>query len=238
MKPFAAEVIGTALMIILGDGVVAGVLLNKTKAQNSGWIVITTGWAMGVAVAVYAVGRISGAHLNPAITLGLAVVGKFAWSDVPRYIGAQFIGAFLGAVIVWLAYLAHWSETESQASKLSVFSTIPAIRRCPLNLLTEIIGTFVLVFGVLAISANAGPAQSGVTPLLIGLLVLGIGLSLGAPTGYAINPARDLGPRLAHALLPIPGKGSSDWGYSWVPVVGPLIGGAIGAAAYVGLLGR
>ena len=238
MKPFAAEVIGTALMIILGDGVVAGVLLNKTKAQNSGWIVITTGWAMGVAVAVYAVGRISGAHLNPAITLGLAVVGKFAWSDVPRYIGAQFIGAFLGAVIVWLAYLAHWPETESQASKLSVFSTIPAIRRRPLNLLTEIIGTFVLVFGVLAISANAGPVQSGLTPLLIGLLVWGIGLSLGAPTGYAINPARDLGPRLAHALLPIPGKGSSDWGYSWVPVVGPLIGGAIGAAAYVGLLGR
>ena len=238
MKPFAAEVIGTALLIILGDGVVAGVLLSKTKAQNSGWIVITAGWAMGVVVAVYAVGRISGAHLNPAITLGLAVVGKFAWSDVPRYIGAQFIGAFLGAVIVWLAYLAHWSETESQASKLSVFSTIPAIRRCPLNLLTEIIGTFVLVFGILAISANAGPMQSGVTPLLIGLLVWGIGLSLGAPTGYAINPARDLGPRLAHALLPIPGKGGSDWGYSWVPVVGPLIGGAIGAAAYVGLLGR
>jgi len=238
MKPFAAEVIGTALMIILGDGVVAGVLLNKTKAQNSGWIVITTGWAMGVAVAVYAVGRISGAHLNPAITLGLAVVGKFAWSDVPGYIVAQFIGAFLGAVIVWLAYLAHWPETESQASKLSVFSTIPAIRRRPLNLLTEIIGTFVLVFGVLAISANAGPVQSGLTPLLIGLLVWGIGLSLGAPTGYAINPARDLGPRLAHALLPIPHKGSSDWGYSWVPVVGPLIGGAIGAAAYVGLLGR
>jgi glycerol uptake facilitator protein len=238
MKPFAAEVIGTALLIILGDGVVAGVMLNKTKAQNSGWIVITAGWAMGVLVAVYAVGRISGAHLNPAITLGLAVVGKFAWSDVPRYIVAQFIGAFLGAVIVWLAYLAHWSETESQASKLSVFSTIPAIRRRPLNLLTEIIGTFVLVFGVLAISANAGPVQSGLTPLLIGLLVWGIGLSLGAPTGYAINPARDLAPRLAHALLPIPGKGSSDWGYSWVPVVGPLIGGAIGAAAYVGLLGR
>jgi glycerol uptake facilitator protein len=237
MKPFAAEVVGTALLIILGDGVVAGVVLNKTKAQNSGWIVITTGWAMGVAVAVYAVGRISGAHLNPAITIALAVVGKFAWSDVPRYVGAQFIGAFLGAVIVWLAYLAHWSETEGEASKLSVFSTIPAIRRRPLNLLTEIIGTFVLVFGLLAISANAGPAQSGVTPLLMGLLVWGIGLSLGAPTGYAINPARDLGPRLAHALLPIPGKGSSDWGYAWVPVVGPLIGGAIGAVAYVRLLG-
>jgi glycerol uptake facilitator protein len=238
MKPFAAEVIGTALLIILGDGVVAGVMLNKTKAQNSGWIVITAGWGMGVLVAVYAVGRISGAHLNPAITLGLAVVGKFGWSDVPWYIGAQMIGAFLGAIIVWLSYLAHWSETESQASKLSVFSTIPAIRRRPLNLLTEIIATFVLVFGVLAILANAGPVQSGVAPLLIGLLVWGIGLSLGAPTGYAINPARDLGPRLAHALLPIPGKGSSDWGYSWVPVVGPLIGGAIGAAAYVGLLGR
>jgi len=238
MKPFAAEVIGTALLIILGDGVVAGVMLNKTKAQNSGWIVITTGWAMGVAVAVYAVGRISGAHLNPAITVALAVVGKFSWSDVPGYIVAQFIGAFLGAVIVWLAYLAHWSETESQASKLSVFSTIPAIRRRPLNLVTEIIGTFVLVFGLLAISANAGPVQSGITPLLIGLLIWGIGLSLGGPTGYAINPARDLGPRLAHALLPIPGKGSSDWGYSWVPVVGPLIGGAIGAAAYVGFLGR
>jgi len=238
MKPFAAELIGTALLIILGDGVVAGVMLNKTKAQSSGWMVITTGWAMAVLIAVYTVGRISGAHLNPAITLGLAVVGKFAWSDVPRYIVAQFIGAFLGAVIVWLAYLAHWPETESQASKLSVFSTIPAIRRRPLNLLTEIIGTFVLVFGVLAISANAGPVQSGLTPLLIGLLVWGIGLSLGAPTGYAINPARDLGPRLAHALLPIPHKGSSDWGYSWVPVVGPLIGGAIGAAAYVGLLGR
>jgi len=238
MKPFAAEVIGTALLIILGDGVVAGVMLNKTKAQNSGWIVITTGWAMGVAVAVYAVGRISGAHLNPAITVALAVVGKFSWSDVPGYIVAQFIGAFLGAVIVLLANLAHWSETESQASKLSVFSTIPAIRRRPLNLLTEIVGTFVLVFGVLAISANAGPVQSGITPLLIGLLIWGIGLSLGGPTGYAINPARDLGPRLAHALLPIPGKGSSDWGYSWVPVVGPLIGGAIGAAAYVGFLGR
>jgi glycerol uptake facilitator protein len=238
MKPFVAEVIGTALLIILGDGVVAGVVLNKTKAQNSGWIVITSGWGMAVLIAVYAVGRISGAHLNPAITVGLAVVGKFAWGDVPWYIGAQMIGAFLGAVIVWLAYLAHWSETESEAAKLSVFSTIPAIRRRLLNLLTEIIATFVLVFGVLAILANAGPVQSGVAPLLIGLLVWGIGLSLGAPTGYAINPARDLGPRLAHALLPIPGKGSSDWGYSWVPVVGPLIGGAIGAAAYVGLLGR
>jgi glycerol uptake facilitator protein len=238
MKPFVAEIIGTALLIIFGDGVVAGVLLNKTKAQNAGWMVITTGWAMGVVVAVYAVGRISGAHLNPAITLGLAVIGKFAWSDVPRYVAAQFIGAFLGAVVVWLAYLAHWPETESQVSKLSVFSTVPAVRRRPLNLVTEIIGTFVLVFGVLAIAANTAPAQTGLTSLLVGLLVWGIGLSLGAPTGYAINPARDLGPRIAHALLPIAGKGSSDWGYSWVPVVGPVIGGAIGAAAYVGLFGK
>ena len=237
MEPFVAEVIGTALLVVFGDGVVAGVLLNKSKAQNSGWMVITTGWAMGVAIAVYAVGRISGAHLNPAVTLGLAVIGKFAWSAVPQYIAAQMIGAFLGAVVVWLAYLAHWPETESQDSKLSVFATMPAIRRYPHNLITEIIGTFVLVFGVLAILANASPAQSGLTPLLVGLLVWGIGLSLGAPTGYAINPARDLGPRIAHALLPIPGKGSSDWGYSWVPVVGPLIGGVIGAAAYVACLG-
>ena len=192
---------------------------------------------MGVAIAVYAVGRISGAHLNPAITVGLAVIGKFAWSQVPQYIAAQLVGAFLGAVVVWLAYLAHWPETEDQASKLSVFSTMPAVRRMPLNLITEIIGTFVLVFGVLAILANAAPAQSGLAPFLVGLLVWGIGLSLGAPTGYAINPARDLGPRLAHALLPIPGKGSSDWGYAWVPVVGPLIGGVMGAAAYVKCLG-
>jgi glycerol uptake facilitator protein len=237
MKPFVAEVIGTALLIVFGDGAVAGVLLNKTKAQNSGWIVITTGWAMGVAIAVYAVGRISGAHLNPAITLGLAVIGKFAWSDVPQYIAAQLIGAFLGAVLVWLAYLAHWPETENQLSKLSVFSTVPAVRRRPLNLVTEIIGTFVLVFGVLAILANAAPAQSGLTPLLVGLLVWGIGLSLGAPTGYAINPARDLGPRIAHAILPIAGKGSSDWGYSWVPVLGPLIGGVAGATAYMSCFG-
>jgi len=237
MKPYIAEAIGTALLVILGDGAVAGVLLNKSKAQNSGWIVITTGWAMGVAMAVYAVGRISGGHINPAVTLGLAVVGKFAWADVPGYIAAQMVGGFLGAVVVWLAYLAHWGETESQAAKLAVFSTGPAIRRSAHNLITEIIGTFVLVFGVLAILANAAPAQSGLTPLLVGLLVWGIGLSLGAPTGYAINPARDLGPRIAHALLPIAGKGSSDWGYSWVPVVGPLIGGVIGAVAYVGCFG-
>jgi glycerol uptake facilitator protein len=238
MKPFVAEAVGTALLVMLGDGVVAGVVLSKSKAQNSGWIVIISGWAMAVAFAVYAVARISGAHLNPAVTVGLALVGKFAWRDVPQYILGQVIGAFLGAVIVWLAYLAHWRETEDQVLKLAVFSTVPAIRRRPLNLLTEIIGTFALMFGLLAILANTAPGQSGLTPLLVGLLVGGIGLSLGAPTGFAINPARDLGPRLAHTLLPIPGKGSSDWGYSWVPVIGPLAGGAIGAIAYVGLFGK
>lgn len=237
METFVAELVGTALLVIFGDGAVAAVVLSKSKAQNSGWIVITTGWAMGLVVAIYAVGRISGAHLNPAVTLGLAVIGKFAWSKVLAYVAAQFIGAFLGAVVVWLAYLPHWAETQDQSLKLAVFSTGPAIRRNPHNLITEVIGTFVLVFGILAILANAAPGQSGLTPLLIGLLLWGIGISLGAPTGYAINPARDLGPRIAHALLPIAGKGSSDWGYSWVPVVGPLLGGVIGAAAYVGCFG-
>jgi glycerol uptake facilitator protein len=237
MSSFMAELVGTMLLIILGDGVVAAVALNKTKAQNSGWMVITTGWGMAVAMAVYTVGRISGAHINPAITLGLAAIGKFPWSSVPLYLAAQFLGAFLGAVVVWLAYLAHWPATEDRGAKLGVFSTVPAIRHLPMNLLTEIIGTFVLMFGVLAILANTGPIQSGLTPLLIGFLVWSIGLSLGAPTGYAINPARDLGPRLAHALLPIAGKGDSDWSYSWVPMVGPVIGGLLGAVAYVGIFG-
>ncbi len=237
MRPFTAEVIGTMLLILLGDGVVAGCLLGKSKAQNSGWIVITTGWAMAVAIAVYAVGRISGAHLNPAVTLGLALAGKFAWSGVLPYLAGQFLGAFLGAVVVWLAYLAHWPETGDPALKLAVFSTAPAVRRIPANLTTETIGTFVLVFGVLAISDNTAPTGSGLVPLLLGCLVWAIGLSLGGPTGYAINPARDLAPRLAHALLPIPGKGSSDWAYAWIPVFGPLVGGAIAAVTYVKLLG-
>lgn len=232
-----AELVGTMLLIILGDGVVAAVVLNKTKAQNSGWMVITTGWALAVAMGVYAVGRISGAHLNPAITLGLAAIGRFSWSAVPRYLAAQFLGAFLGAAVVWLAYLPHWPVTEDRSTKLLVFCTVPAIRKPPLNLVTEIIGTFVLMFGVLALGANNAPAQSGLTPLLVGFLVWAIGLSLGAPTGYAINPARDLAPRLAHALLPIAGKGGSDWSYSWVPIVGPVIGGLLGAVAYVGVFG-
>lgn len=237
MRMFTAELVGTALLILLGNGVVAGVLLVKSKAEKSGWIVITTGWALAVAMGVYAVGRISGAHLNPAVTLSLAAVGKLAWSQVPAYLAGQFLGAFLGAVLVWLAYLAHWSGTEDRSIKLLVFSTAPAIRRLPANVVTEIIGTFVLTFGVLALGANKAPNDTGLTPLLVGFLVWAIGLSLGGPTGYAINPARDLAPRIAHAILPIPGKGGSDWGYAWVPIVGPLIGGVIGAIAYVGLFG-
>jgi len=235
MDNFLAELIGTAILIILGDGVVAGVLLAKSKAQNSGWIVITAGWGFAVAVAVYAVGSFSGAHINPAVTIGFAANGTLPWGEVPVYLAGQFVGAFIGAVVVYLHYLPHWGETEDPGLKLAVFSTGPAIRNPVANTISEVIGTFVLVFGVLAIVANAEPGSSGLTPLLIGLLVFGIGLSLGGPTGYAINPARDLGPRIAHAVLPIAGKGSSDWEYSWVPVVGPVIGGVLGALAYTAL---
>jgi glycerol uptake facilitator protein len=229
---FLAELIGTFILIVLGDGVVAGVLLARSKAQNAGWIVITAGWGFAVAVAVYAVGAFSGAHINPAVTIGALVTGGIAFGDALVYIAGQFAGAILGAVVVWLHYLPHWAETEDAGLKLAVFSTGPAIRNTTSNLLSEIIGTFVLVFGVSAIVANAAPGTSGLTPLLVGILVFGIGLSLGGPTGYAINPARDLGPRIAHAVLPIAGKGSSDWEYSWVPVVGPVIGGILGALAY------
>ena len=233
MKPVVAEFVGTMLLVLLGDGVVAGVLLTKSKAQNSGWIVIPTGWGLAVALAVYTVGPISGAHINPAVTIGLAVAGKFAWSQAGGYLAAQLLGGVLGAVLVWLTYLAHWSGTEEKESKLLVFCTVPAVRRLPANFLTEIIGTFVLMFGVMALSAYKPSAQSGLTPLLVGILVWSIGLSLGGPTGYAINPARDLGPRIAHALLPIPGKGDSDWSYSWVPIFAPLAGGILGAVSYV-----
>lgn len=240
MSPFLAEVLGTMLLIILGDGVVANVVLNQTKGQNSGWIVITAGWAFGVTVAVYAVGTFSGAHLNPAVTIGLASIGKFAWASVPGYIAAQMLGALLGATIVWLAYLPHWAVTQSQGSKLAVFCTGPAIRNPGSNLITEIIGTAVLVLGVLAILTpkNLNPEHGwnvGLGPALVGVIVWAIGLSLGGPTGYAINPARDLGPRLAHALLPIAGKGSSDWDYAWIPVVGPIIGGVLAAFLYKAL---
>jgi glycerol uptake facilitator protein len=229
---FGAEVIGTALLILLGNGVVAAVLLNHSKAQNAGWIVITWGWAIAVMTGVFAVAQYSGAHLNPAVTIGFAVEGRTEWGDVPEYLAGEFVGAFIGATLVWLAYLDHWRETEDPGLKLACFSTAPAIRNPVSNLITEIIGTFVLVFGVMAFFANEGVAGDALAGLLVALLVLGIGLSLGGPTGYAINPARDLGPRIMHAILPIAGKGSSDWSYAWVPVVGPLIGAVIAAAAF------
>jgi glycerol uptake facilitator len=235
MQAYLGEFIGTMLLIILGDGVVAGVLLRNSKAENSGWIVITLGWGMAVAVAVYCVAQFSDAHINPAVTLGVAVTGGIGWAMVPGYIIAQFLGAFVGAVIVWLAYLPHWAETADPGLKLGVFSTAPAIYNTPANIICEIVGTFVLVFGVFGIIAN--DLATGLAPLLIGLLVLGIGLSLGGPTGYAINPARDLGPRIAHAVLPIAGKGGNDWGYSWIPVVGPIIGGILGAITFTVLFG-
>jgi glycerol uptake facilitator protein len=228
---FASEVIGTGILILLGDGVVAGVLLAKSKAQNSGWVVITFGWGMAVAMAIFAVGRFDGAHLNPAVTLGLAVIGSTQWSDVPQYLAGEFVGAFIGAVLVYAHYSHHFKETEDPGLKLAVFSTGPAIRNTVLNFVSEFIGTFVLVFGVLAITATGNKLSGGLAPLFIGLLVFAIGLSLGGPTGYAINPARDLGPRIAHFLLPIAGKGSSDWSYAWIPVVAPIAGGIVGALA-------
>ena len=235
---FLGEVVGTALLVLLGDGVVAGVLLNKSKAQNSGWVVITWAWAMAVFIGVLGSLAVSGgvAHINPAVTVGLASIDLFPWEDVPTAIAGQFLGAFIGATLVWLSYLAHWGETDDAGLKLAVFSTGPAIRNTPANLITEFIGTFVLVFGVLSIGgltlgadALGGALATGALP--VALLVLVIGMALGGPTGYAINPARDLGPRIMHAILPIPGKGSSDWAYSWIPVVGPVAGGVVGALA-------
>ena len=234
MNVYLAEVIGTAILMIFGCGVVATVSLSESKGEGSGWIVITTGWGLGVAVAVYAVFEFSSAHINPAVTLGLAASGAFGWAQVPGYIAAQLVGAFIGAVIVWAAYRPHWKATEDKQAKLDVFCTTPAIRDLPSNFLTEAIGTFVLVFGVLAIGFYNSelPERSGLQPLLIGLLVFAIGLSLGGPTGYAINPARDLSPRLAHSVLPIPGKRDGNWSYAWVPIVAPLVGGAVGGLSY------
>ncbi len=237
MSPFLAELLGTAILVTLGDGVVANVLLNKSKGRDAGWIVITAGWAFAVTIAVYCTVAISGAHLNPAVTIAMAAIGKFDWALVSTYLGAQMLGAMLGAALVWLAYLPHWRETSDQGAKLGIFCTAPAIRNAPANLLTEIIGTAVLVIGLLAILTpqNLLP-KSGFTegfgPALVGVLVWSIGVSLGGSTGYAINPARDLGPRIAHALLPIAGKGGSDWGYAWVPVLGPILGGVGGALIY------
>ena len=244
MQTYLAEAIGTMILILLGDGVVANVLLERSKGQNAGWIVITAGWAIAVTVAVYVVGRISGAHLNPAVTIALATIGSFSWAEVPAYIAAQMLGAILGATLVWLMYLPHWRITKDQGAKLGIFCTAPAIRHTAGNVISETIGTAVLLFGILAIAANAQTLSKpgdvdlsvvfsrGLQPLLVGTLVFGIGLSLGGPTGYAINPARDLGPRIAHAILPIAGKGGSDWDYAWIPVVAPIVGGIAGAGLY------
>ncbi|MFC7321927.1 MIP/aquaporin family protein [Halobacillus campisalis] len=229
MTEFMGELIGTMILIILGGGVIAGANLNATKAEGN-WVLITIAWGLGVAMGVYAVGDVTGAHINPAVTLGLATVGDFAWAKVPMYILAQLIGAFIGAVIVFFHYLPHWAGTEDDMAKLSIFATDPAIDSPVSNLVSEIIGTFVLVMGILFIGATE--FTDGLNPIIVGLLIVAIGMSLGSTTGYAINPARDLGPRIAHALLPIPGKGHSNWGYSWVPVLGPAIGGVYGGLFY------
>ena len=232
---FLAEVLGTGILILLGDGVVAGVLLARSKAQNSGWIVITSAWAFAVFCGVVVAGPVSGAHLNPAVTLAVAMNGGIGWDLALVYWAGEFVGAFIGAVLVFLHYYPHWGVTEDADLKLAVFSTGPAIRSTTWNFVSEAIGTFVLVFVIFAFANNAGPASGGLAALgalPVAFLVLVIGLALGGTTGYAINPARDLGPRIAHFLLPIPGKRDSDWSYSWIPVVGPLVGAALAVVIY------
>jgi glycerol uptake facilitator protein len=235
MTAFVAEVIGTAILILLGNGVVANALLRGTKGNGGGWIVITWGWGMAVFVAIFITARFSGAHLNPAVTLGLAVAGEFEMQRVPVYILAQMVGAMIGAALVWVQYYPHWSMTEDHDLKLASFSTAPAVYHVPANFVSEVIGTFVLVFGVLFL-ATPDVGLGGLDALPVGLLVLVIGLSLGGSTGYAINPARDLGPRIVHALVPMPGgKRDSDWRYAWIPVAGPLAGGILAALLYLAL---
>ena len=234
MSAFIAEIIGTASILLFGCGVVAGVLLDKSKSNGAGWIVITFAWAIGVTLGIYASGQFSGAHLNPAVTIALAVVGKFSWSLVPSYILAQFIGAMLAAFLVYLAYLPHWKEPKDAGLKLAVFSTGPAIRNTPANFICEFIATFILMFAIMLIGANK--YADGLGPIAVGILILGMGLSFGGPTGYALNPARDLGPRIMHAILPIDGKGDSDWSYSWIPVVAPICGAVSAALAATALL--
>lgn len=245
MTPFVAELIGTMLLILLGNGVVANVLLKKTAGHDGGWIVITAGWGLAVFVAVFVSQDFSGAHLNPAVSIGLAAAGVegFSWTLVPQYIAAQFLGAAIGMTLVWLMYKDHYDATKDHGAKLSTFCTGPAINNPLINTLTELIGTFVLVFAVLFMTgpeftAAAAPGATiglgSIGALPVGLLVFAIGLSLGGPTGYAINPARDLAPRIMHQILPIPNKGDSNWSYSWVPIVGPVLGGL--AAAFLFLV--
>ncbi|EIT83817.1 MIP family channel protein [Fictibacillus macauensis ZFHKF-1] len=230
MNMYVAELVGTMILIIFGGGVVANVSLKKSKAEGGGWIVVALAWGLAVTMGVYAVGKFSGAHLNPAVTLGMAAIGNFEWYKVPGYIAAQIGGGILGGVVVYFTFLPHWAETEDQATKLGVFSTDPAIAHTLGNILSEFIGTAVLLVGLLTIGANH--FADGLNPLIVGFLIVAIGLSLGGPTGYAINPARDLGPRIAHFILPIKGKGGSNWKYAWIPIVGPIFGGIFGALFY------
>ncbi len=231
MSKLMAEFLGTMILVYLGDGVCANCTLTKSKGQNGGWIVIATAWALAVGIPAYIFGGISGAHLNPALTIGLAVIGKFPAGEVPGYIVAQMLGGIVGAALVWLTYLPHWKETEDKAAKLGIFCTAPAIRDLKANFLTEFLATATLVFGILGIGAQK--AADGLSPLVVGGLIFVLGLSLGGPTGYAMNPARDLAPRIAHAILPIAGKGDSDWSYSWVPVLGPVVGAIAGALLFI-----
>lgn len=241
MSPFMAELIGTMLLILLGDGVVANVLLKDTKGNNGGWIVITTGWGLAVFVGITVAGPISGAHLNPAVTIGLAIAGKFAWANVGSFIAAQMIGAMLGAFLVWLMYYDHFQKTNDPGSVLGVFCTGPAVRNYVSNIISEIIGAFVLIFVVFYVTgAEITPSKTpiglgSVGAIPVAFLVWVIGLSLGGTTGYAINPARDLGPRIMHAILPIKSKGTSDWAYSWIPILGPIAGALIAAFLYMQL---
>jgi glycerol uptake facilitator protein len=232
MNHFFAEFFGTAMILVFGSGVVANVLLNKTKGNNGGWIVITFGWAIGVFTGVLISADISGAHLNPAVTLALVLAGKFPASQMPLYISAQLLGAMFGSGLAWMAYKKHFDATTDADSKLAVFSTMPNIRSYWYNLVTEIIGTYILALAVLYM-AKPEVGLGALNALPVALVVLGIGLSLGGPTGYAINPARDLGPRIMHFILPIPGKRDSDWKYCWVPIVGPCIGASLAALMFV-----
>lgn len=249
MSPLLAEMIGTACIIVFGAGVVANVVLARTKGGNSGWIVITWGWAIGVFVGVFCAQSSSGAHLNPAVTLALALRGVFAWNAVPGYMLAQLVGAFLGAVIVGVFYGEHFKITDDRNAKLAVFCTAPNIRSIPRAVYCEVVGTFFLVFPIFLMTSATitlpgvgGETQTvliglgSIGALPVALLVLGLGLALGGTTGYAINPARDLGPRLAHAVLPLGSKRDGDWSYAWVPIVGPLAGGALAALAARALL--
>ncbi|MBT2731058.1 MIP/aquaporin family protein [Carnobacterium sp. ISL-102] len=226
-----SEFLGTMILVLLGDGAVATAVLKKSKGEGGGWVAITLGWGAAVTIAVYVAGSMGPAHINPAVTLAMAVIGNFEWALVIPFILAQTAGAFVGGVLVWLAYAPHFKETKDQGSILGTFATGPAIRHTVSNVTTEIIGTFVLVFALMMFGKNI--FADGLNPLVVGILVLAIGLSLGGATGYAINPARDLGPRLAHQLLPIPNKGASDWAYSWIPILAPMVGGVIAALLYL-----